>query len=212
MKRCVFCDTEFEDEAVRCSLCGRSLFQHAKSEAANSEVSSALITHSPITARGRGTEARSLLAALLIISFGCFCLWLLGRSTTLSCTRTEQAQTTCTLQPGWAGWGVPGQERHIPQAQRAWTEQSCGSDEEGRSRCTYYVRLASGEGTISLMPDISGPAARDLVEQINRFIESPEAGSLKVSTRDWTAAVWGGCISLPIFILGVGVGCRARRP
>lgn len=80
------------------------------------------------------------------------------------------------------------------------------SDEEGRFHCTYYIRLASGEATISLTPDIDAAAAHALVERINRFIESSEPGSLTVSTRDWTAAVWGGCISLPIFIVGLCVG------
>lgn len=80
------------------------------------------------------------------------------------------------------------------------------SDEEGRFHCTYYIRLASGEATISLTPDIDAAAAHALMERINRFIESSEPGSLTVSTRDWTAAVWGSCISLPIFILGLCVG------
>jgi len=139
----------------------------------------------------------TILLSFIFLGIGLLMAYLLGRVTTLECSR-QLALPQCNLHTTWMGL-VDLSDRPLRQLYVAQVEESC--DDEG---CTYRVAIETDQGRLPLdSAYVSDYADRvEKVDAINAFIANPEQRDLSVQD----GGGWWMFFPLVFIILGVSIG------
>lgn len=136
----------------------------------------------------------TMLLSIIFVGAGLFFTYLLGRVTTLECTR-QLALPQCNLRVTWMGL-VDLSDRPLRQLRSAHVEESC--DQDG---CTYRVALETDQGRLPLdsayISDLADRTTK--VDAINTFVGSPDQPTLSVQDG---GGLW---IFFPLIFVVIGL-------
>jgi hypothetical protein len=137
--------------------------------------------------------------AVLFVGIGLLTAFLLGKVSTFSCARADDADR-CVLRQNWMGI-APLKETRIEDLQGAQVETSC--DDDG---CTYRVLILTARQNFPLIAAYSsGQQSKErMVDQINAFVKDRSIPSLEV--RDG-GGFW---MIFPLIFLVVGLGMAVK--
>lgn len=198
MKQCAYCGAEVPEAKIACPACGKSLFSRPASGVRSRPPEVAV--KSPPARRFR-VRPLPILFSVICLLFGFFVVWIFGQVKVVHCTRVEPRQVDCRVQSKWLGWLPAGRPVVVPgvRSARARLETSEYYDQMDR----VYLEL-SGASTSGQLDWITMSQARDVAEQINRFIRDEQGPEVEIrSAPGWFIQACGAFLFADLLFFSV---------